>query len=210
MNNLAAESALVILVDEQDIEAMRDPIGWVTDNCIRRLVLSSSNHACLNLHFVDPNWLHEWEANGMPDAADLPSFLFQEEGRVLSGAVIPFNLGNNHWIVVHLCFVRGRATYYDSSPESECFERVWTLMWNLHERYKSFFHTNIFEDVTGSCAKQSDGSSFGLYAIRNSTDLLNGHCPSMTPFTLQDIYIGRENGSNTLRRIMEQQEDSQS
>lgn len=55
-------------------------------------------------------------------------------------------------------------------------------------------------EVDDKCAQQQDGSSCGLYAVRNCLDLLDRRRPSGVALTEDEIANARRNGRVVLRQ----------
>lgn len=104
-------------VDGTDIEAMSSPQGFLTDNCLRTLVLNSTDFEDdFPTNFVEPTWLTTGKWTVLPSFDEVPDILFKknEPGSPIEGLAIPFNTGDLHWVVVYISLLHREAWFFDS------------------------------------------------------------------------------------------------
>jgi Ulp1 protease family, C-terminal catalytic domain len=209
--------AKIFPITNEDITSVSEPFGWLTDVAIRTIILRERCDASQyhTINFVDPTFLERWEDDlitGLHQAshAAIPTFLLPrlDSDWPVSELVIPFNLGNFHWTTIHVDLRSQKVTFYNSIANSNIADRAETLMQCFFAEYRHCFHGDpeaglVFEDARA--AQQNDGSSCGLYTIKNCVTLLKGESPDSRTWNFSQILKIRE----ACARVMREEEEAQ-
>jgi hypothetical protein len=196
-----------IPIEHVDIDSTISPHGWLTDTTIRHIIRQHGNFSTTSqISFVDPTWLAAWEKGGCQAPSPHPYFLTTttSSGDRPIGLAMPFNENNGHWSVIWVNFEERGAAYFNSLLGSG-IARAERVMSTFFETFAEYFVGGVrgpdfrFE-IDRHCAKQSDGSSCGIYAVRNLLDLLDHRRPGSKVLS----YVEKKNFRTNAVRLLEE------
>lgn len=202
-----AATAAPRIVEPADIAEMKSPNGFLTDTGISAIVRKYGAIPS-RVNFVDPIWLTSWQRDGCPQYAEFPDFFrASSAAHPLQGLAMPYNLGNGHWTVVYINLEARGAVYFDSLPSHYGAAIVKPLVLKFWKAFHQLFELghvlkgdpDYFRfEVDTECAKQNDGSSCGIYTVRNCLDLMELKRPSSEVLEPSEIAAFRAKGTIAL------------
>ncbi|KAI9054248.1 hypothetical protein LZ554_001416 [Drepanopeziza brunnea f. sp. 'monogermtubi'] len=205
-------------IEPADLSSVSSAGGWLTDTAIRQIVAAKGNTSpSSRVHLVDPTWLTHWALDNRPDLATLernnavPAFLAATRDPAVQGLALPFNEGNSHWVTIYLNLEEGGAIYFNSLGGSGLNAR--RLMEDFYAKFGALSPRRtgppsaLRWQVDTGCARQADGSSCGIYTVRNCLDLLERRVPGGERLSAGQIANFRWNGRGVLEGILRGQRE---
>lgn len=199
----------VMPIELDDINTTLDLHGYLTDTTIRRIVHHYGNFShTARITFVNPTWLTAWELGGFIISPH-PLFLTapSPSGQRPMGLAIPYNESANHWSVIYVNFEARGAVYFNSMA-GWGHGRAEKVMNKFFQTFEAHFQRGgAFRfEVDELCAKQGDGDSCGIYAVRNLLDLLDHRRPDSKALSFEQKSNFRANAGKFLIDNYEERE----